>query len=404
MNRKAIIILVVILTIKTGNILGQDYALYSNDILSFESVHLQKSINLSLHLPETQPFSASTTKYPITIVFDSQHERTYPQIINAFDLLTSETQIPETVIIGVPFNAQNRLYLTSDRKIEGDSLSGIERMELFLFDELIPHIQNKYNGNEFIVLIGHSRTAFLVNYLTFKRPDQVYIAVSLSGFFNDNPLSINTFFTLLTDSTRFPHKFSYYHTAGSSLEEINYLEQSKSLDEMLKNSSTTVPANVNVVFNETPNANHITNYWVSVPPILIDAFSEYNGILNNWFHDKLHSERISIPIQQFKQDLDQAGKDTGIKLNPSLTHIYSLASHFAFEKNDYNTAIEFFELGLEYFPDYIEFYTEIIEFCKVLKNNDKLKYYMGVLREKAMKSTHLSNPEKEDIIKYLDEN
>jgi enterochelin esterase-like enzyme len=213
---------------------GQGYSLYSNDKLLFESEYLAENIELNLHLPETNNFSAETTKYPITIIFDSQHERTYPQIISSFDLLTSETQIPESVIVGVPFNMQNRRYRTSEQKLANDTLSGIERMELFLFEELLPKLQNEYKGNDYITVIGHSRTGFLVNYLAFKRPSQINLAVSLSGFFNDAPLSLNTFYNFLADSSNFPYKFNYYYTAGTSLEEMTYLKQFRNLDSLMK--------------------------------------------------------------------------------------------------------------------------------------------------------------------------
>ena len=79
---------------------SQDYENYSNENLRIRSDYIKDSLVLNLHLPETFNFSSDSTKYPITIIFDSQHERTYPQIINSIDLLTSESQIPETIIIG----------------------------------------------------------------------------------------------------------------------------------------------------------------------------------------------------------------------------------------------------------------------------------------------------------------
>lgn len=388
------------MTFGIGNVFGQEFSLYSNDKLSIESEYLQETIDLNLHLPETQPFSANTTKYPITIIFDSQHERTYPLMINSIDLLTSETQVPESIIIGVPFNFQNRLYLTSSQKRGNDSLSGIERMEMFLFNELIPQIQNKYKGNDYISIIGHSRTAFLVNYLAYKRPDQINLAVSLSGFFNEDNMSTNTFYKFLTDDSNFPSKFNYYYTAGTSLEEMTYLVQFRNLDSLMKNQL--IPENVKVVFSETPNANHITNYWVSLPPILIDVFASYNSILDSWFHDEIKAESIDNPIQQFETDLEQAGKSIGVNLNPNLTHIFSLASYYI-NKQDHRTAIKFFELGLDYFPEYLELYVEIIEIYKVLNNTEKIIDCKSVLREKAMNSLYLSETEKQEVFEYLDE-
>ena len=397
---RKLIVSVIVLSLAALKSFGQEYSLYSNEELFMGSEYLKDSIKLNLHLPETYPFSAETTKYPVIIIFDSQHERTYPQIIHSFDLLTSETQIPESIIIGVPFNRQNRFYLTSDQKRGDDTLSGIERLELFLFKELVPKLQNEYKGNEFISLIGHSRTAFLVNYLSFKRPGQVNLAISLSGFFSDNPLSTKTFYEFLTEPTNFPTRFNYYYTVGTTLEESTYLLQNRNLDSLLK--AKQIPENVKIVFSETKNANHITNYWVSVPAILIDAFSDYNSVLDRWFHDKLKKENSDLSIRQFEADIEKAGVSIGTILNPNLTHIYSLASHFAYEKEDYKTAIEFFELGIKYFPDYLELYVEIIEFYKVLNNNERINYYKSILREKTIKSSLLTSIEKEEIFEYID--
>lgn len=398
---KATLIFILVLCLETGISLGQDFSLYSNEKLAIHSVYLQETVDLNLHVPETQPFAAKDTKYPITILFDSQHESTYPLIINAIDLLTSESQMPESILIGVPFNIQNRLYLTSTQKQKNDSLSGIERMELFLFNELIPELQRKYHANSYLTLIGHSRTAFLVNYLTFKRPSEINLAVALSGFFNDEPLSLQTFYNFLSDSTQFPHQFNYYFTAGTSLEEANYWVQLKQLDSLMSKQS--LAQNVNIKLYETPHANHITNYWISTPKILMEVFSPYNDILNSWFHDTQKALLGDKPIQQFKADLENVSASIGVQLNPNITQIYSLASHYMNMLQDYKTAIQFFELGLEYYPDYLDFYIEIIEICNITKDTKAIRHYKAILSEKTKNSNHLSDSEKDELFNYLNE-
>ena len=283
---KVVRTLIFIIFVTVGRVHAQEYTLYSNDILVIDSEYLKESIHLNIHLPETFNFSSDSAKYPITIIFDSQHERTYTQIINSFDLLTNETQVPETIIIGVPFNIRNRFYLTSNQRLDNDSISGIERMERFLFSELIPKLQKDFKANNFISLIGHSRTAFLVNYLAYHRSKEINIAIALSGFYNEKPLSTDSFYSFLTDSDNFSQKFSYYYSAGTTFEETTYLSQYQKLDNLLSNSS--LPENISVHFEENQYANHMTNYWISIPPILIDAFNDYNAILDSWFHDILN--------------------------------------------------------------------------------------------------------------------
>jgi enterochelin esterase-like enzyme len=377
-----IVKIIIISLLFTNIVLGQKYLGYSNDSIKYESKYLKQSIILNLHIPETFNFSAKETKYPITIIFDSQHEKTYPQIISSIDLLTNESQMPENIIIGIPFNRNNRYYLTSNKKSENDSLAGIERMEKFLFEELIPKLQNEYKANEFITVIGHSRTAFLVNYLTIKRSEKINIAIALSGFYSNNPLSVNTFKTSILNPKNFPNKIRYYFTAGSTLEEESYFKECIDVFNFI--SKNKMPKNFNGYFTETSNANHMTNYWVSLPSILMDCYADYNNILNNWFHTKLKNETISNPIIEFESDLDQAGKDIGFEVNPNLTHIFSLASSYGYEKKNYQKAVDFIKLGQKYYPNYLDFDLELIEYYKLLKNLKLSNFYKNEYRNKVM--------------------
>lgn len=393
---------ILIFVISLSRIFGQEYSLYSNDNLIFDSKYLQESIELNIHLPETYDFSSKSVKYPLTIIFDSQHKSTYPHIIRSIDLLTNETQMPETIIIGVPFTMQNRFYFTSDQTKTNDSLSGIERMELFLFSELIPRLKKEFKADDFISIIGHSRTAFLVNYLAYKKSQEINVAVSLSGFHQESPLSIERFHSFLSDSNNFSNKFSYYLVSGNTLEESNYLQQNKKLDSLLR--KTTLPAKVKVHFKEQPYANHMTNYWVSVPPILIDAFAEYNAILDTWLHKKLNSTDLEAPVDQYQSDLTNAGERIGSELLPGISHIFSLTSHYKYQSQNYNTALAFIDLGLSYYPEYLDFHFEKLELYTLLNNAEKVASYKSYLLNKVQKSTLIKEEDRSPILEYLNEN
>jgi tetratricopeptide (TPR) repeat protein len=298
----------------------------------------------------------------------------------------------------VAFNIQNRRYFTSDQKRPGETISGIEKMETFMFEELIPLLQESYKGGTFLTLIGHSRTAFLVNYLTFKRPNSVNIAIAASGFF-DTPATLDNFHKLLNTEGNFNHNFFYFGSAGTTLEEVNYKVEYDALDSLIMTKGKA--KNVFVSLSETKHANHMTNYWTTVPLSLMQVFSSYNDLLNNWFHDKLNQSDLDLGVQSFEEDLAAINRYFGAQFSPNLTHIYSLASHFANQNGDYAKGIEFFEMGLKYYPDFLEFYVEIIEFCKLAENETKEQHYKTLLREKAQQSSRLSQEEKQEIMDYL---
>jgi hypothetical protein len=130
----------------------------------------------------------------------------------------------------------------------------------------------------------------------------------------------------------------------------------------------------------------------------------YNSILDSWFFEKLQSGSMDNPVEVFLADLEQAGNAIGTKLNPNLTHIYSLASHYIYGEENHETAVEFFELGLDYFPDYLDFYMEIIAIYKASGNQDQVNKWKAALSDKARQSSLLSTSEKEAIFEYLEEN
>lgn len=359
-----------------------DYYNYSDEKLELQSGYLQESITCHFHLPETYTSSDSSTRYPVVILFDSQHEKTYPHLINGIDLLTSESQFPEAIIVGVPFTRQNRYYFTSAHKNKGDSLSGIERMSLFIFDELVPRLRDQYKGNDFLALIGHSRTAFLTNYLLAQNNSDVDLVIAASGFYNNEPLGTETMKKFLSGAASFSSPVRYYFSAGTSLEEKIYYDQCSEIATFLREQPNS-PL-LNWQFIENQYANHMPNYWLTVPVALMDAFSAYNFILNNWFSITNGKESPENPIEQFKNDLEYCSKQLGFQVNPGLTQLFSLANTFA-QKEDYKTAIDFLLLGHAYYPDYTEFDETLAYYYGEMGNKEKAAFWQSEYDRKTGK-------------------
>lgn len=378
--------------------ISQSPSHYLTDSLVLHSDFVQEEMRLSLHLPKTFYDAAPDVRYPVVIIFDSQHERTYPHMIGAIDLLTSETQVPESIIVGIPFSKHNRYYLTSGKISHGDSLSGLQRLERFLFSEVMPLLRKTYKAGDFVTVAGHSRTAFLVNNLVVSRTADIDAAISLSGFYEEPPLSTGAFATFLTDAKNFPNKFYYYYGAGTTSEESVYLAQQEQLHTAL--SAQDIPQNLNLFFHKNPHANHMTNYWLSLPIGLTGIFAAYNHILDHWFHHRLENEMLPDPVSQFKLDLAEAGDKTGTKLLPGLTHIFSLASHYGYQKKDFATALRFIELGLNYYPGFLELHAEKIGWLEKLGEKDKVNQSKISLRQKVIQNIRLTAEEKKEWLDF----
>jgi len=396
MKSLSLIILTLIVSLAAN---AQKYLGYSDDSLTIDSEFLKETIQLNLHLPETQAYAAETTRYPLTIVFDSQHERTYPHLINSIDLLTNDSQMPENIVVGVPFTMYNRYYFTSAQTKEGDTLSGIERMEKFIFNELIPLLNRDYGAGDFLTLIGHSRTAFLVNYLAFTHSSEINAAVALSGFFNNEPLSVKAFQEFAVGPENFPRPLHYYAMAGTSLEEETYATENKEV--AIYTDLHELPQNFQVSFGETPNANHMTNLWLSVPPILVDLYADYNSVLDNWFYITLKGEPVENPVEQFEADLEKAGSRLGIEFNPGLTQIFSLASHYAYTEENPEKAIDFMLLGKKYYPGYLDFDFELVGYFEQLGETERAEKARQSFKTLLKERKDITESEKNELLEYL---
>lgn len=399
-NNKLKCLTILLLCVFT-NSFSQKYSLYSDDKIVYETSYLNEPISINLHLPEAYFDATDSTKFPVIIIFDSQHKRSYPQIMSAIDLLTSETQMPESIVVGVPFNMNNRYYFTSNQKKTNDTLSGIERMNKFIFSELLPKLQDSYKANAYNTIIGHSRTAFLVNYLSANNPGRVNNVASLSGFFDDVILSMQQYQQFLSEPKNFATPFKYYYYAGTTLEERTYLNEFGEFNQQLK--AMVLPEMVSANYKEISNANHMTNYWVPVPEILIDIFKSYNNILDNWLQVKLEGEAIDDPVKEFSKDLSNVGDGLGFKANPNLTHIYSLANHYRYQNSDYKTAIGFIKYGLSYFSKSKDLHIEMIELHKALDDKENVEVYKDLLKTLVINDKKLSTEEREEYLSYLNQ-
>ena len=345
---------------------AQGYNNYKTIKHNFYSASLDDSVLVDIQYPLSFDFGKQEMTFPLIILFDSQHDNAHPYNIETINYLTCDNQIPDCIIAGIPFSAQNRYYRTSTKVIDGDSISGIQKMDAFVFEELKPFLQKKYQADDYTVLAGHSRTGYLVNYLMAKSFDHFNVAISTSGFYSE-ALKKEIQNNFLIDIKKEDKLFKYYMTAGTSIGEKTYFDDFAEMSEFLK--SIEIPDNFIWRFNETPYANHMTNYTMSLPSTLIDNFSSFNNILNEWLHVKLESIEASKALEVYQKDLVDLSKKEGYQVFPTITHINSIASFYWIEK-EYDVAIEFLEFGKEAFPKNYDF-DLFLAFMYKLKGNNK---------------------------------
>jgi len=124
----------------------------------------------------------------------------------------------------------------------------------------------------------------------------------------------------------------------------------------------------------------MTNYTMSLPSILIDNFSSYNNILNEWLHVKLDTTNAEEALAVFKNDLSEVSEKEGYPVYPSITHINSIASYYWIEKK-YNVAINFLNYGKGFYPKNYDFDLFLAFLYKLKKDQSKMMEHIKITKE-----------------------
>ena len=313
---------------------------YDNQKIKIYSENWQDSIICEIAIPNSWHFTDDDHAYPLLIIFDQQNRTNFDYHLAGINLLTGVgAQIPEIVVAGLPFDPQKRLQYT-DTEIIRDSLSGLECTARLLFNELIPAIEREIAPVSFLMIAGHSRTAWLVNYLLANYPNRISASGSFSGFFELDEVRSQLLELAQKADT---NNIYYLMTSGESYEEQTYLLSNEDFAEELNKQPIREGFRWEMIINR--EANHISNYALSVPQFLTHYFADYNTILGEWFDWKQDSLNGIVAAQTLENDFI----DLPYPLIPQLVHIYSLASHY-YNQNDFGTAIYFIEIGLKYYP------------------------------------------------------
>ena len=165
-------ILALLILCSFSEVYSQNFVNYDSRYETIFSKQALDSFPVDIHIPNSFEYSSDSVEYPLIILLDNQSEFTHRHNLNSVDILTMHDQMPAAIIVGIGFNMGNRRYFTSMSTRKGDSLSGVERTSRFIFDELIPRMEDDYKANGPILIIGHSRTAYLTSYFLITRNDQ----------------------------------------------------------------------------------------------------------------------------------------------------------------------------------------------------------------------------------------
>lgn len=255
------------------------------------------SFAIDLHLPKTFDLSAKRN-LPMVFLFDSQNENTHQHNLSSIEMLTYHGQMPEALIVGIGFREDNRYLLTSHQKLPNSPNSGLEATSQMLFSELLPHLRQKYLANGPVLVLGHSRTAYLVNYLYAQHGEKLAFAGCFSGFFEPGCTKVQFTDALLKFSNQERGPFYYASWGTDPWQEAPYAQALQGIDAPSKG----LPGAARVRVQSHAGAGHLMNYNLSVPAALSWFFAPYAETFNRW----LYEEVKKVPADSLLPQLNYA--------------------------------------------------------------------------------------------------
>jgi hypothetical protein len=307
---------------------------------SMMSSAMGKSMNYSLYLPRTMDVS-NATKYPVAIIFDRQNTRGCINSVQALDYLMASFAMPEFIVVTI--EQQNRFYETSV-DLGSQETGGIDKFLGFVLEELDSVLKTSCRANDYRLLIGHSRTAFLTTYALAKHPNKVHAVVANSPFFVEpaNDPKIDLVQELARASKTVGEARYYSCSVGGDGKDPHY-DFVMTAEERFEKIQ--FPSGFKVSSAAYENADHYTVVGMHTMDALAGIYSEYGGILSRFLAAEDYSK---MDVEWLKIEIKKASEHYGTNWKPGLVHVNSMASHF-WQEGEFELALGFLTYGLEFY-------------------------------------------------------
>lgn len=336
----------------TTSLFAQKYERYKKlKDTTIKSINLGFDKNISIIVPiEWQ--NGIKNDFPLIIVFDKQNQRSHNYIINTIDYLTSNEQMPSSIIISVESEQRYRNIETLYKISEPNGLA-LEN-EKFIFEELIPLAEKDYKASPFRLLIGHSRYGYFTTSLFNSRINDLNGVIAMSPFFKQKNIDLTDSISKLNAGSSNSKKY-YRFVIGN-----DYPEDFKKMDSVIaKNIHNPFLDVKGYLFKE---ADHNATPGLLINTALYEIFEDWSAIQARYISN--NQKDLGIKSSLEKEILFKYA----VNLNFSLGILNGKGWYFYNEKQ-YDKAVQAWQILMASYPNFSEGYLNIIKAQIKLKQN-----------------------------------
>lgn len=316
--------------------------------------------------------------FPLIIVFDKQNKRSHNYILNTIDYLTSNEQMPSSIIISVASEQKYRLLETLHKASDKNGLA-LEN-DAFIFKELIPLAEKHFKASSFRLFIGHSRYGYYSTSLFCSKTNHLNAVIAISPFFKQQNVSLyDSIIDLNNEKINFK---KYYRFAIGN----DYPDDFFKMDSTLKQLSN---ENINAKGSFYEQAVHNVTPGLSIAVALYEIFEDWSKIQSKYISND--QREISI-VENLQLEIEQI---YGIDLAFSLGNLNGKGWYF-YNEGQYGKAIEAWELLLKTYPNYSEAILYIMDAQLQLKKERQPTFER--FKKSLAKTTIYTDIEKDELL------
>jgi hypothetical protein len=379
--KQSVYILIIIFTC-LNNLYGQDYERYKRIL---DTTITSKSLGFKKNITITVPFEWQKDlnhDFPLIIVFDKQNQRSHNFILNTIDYLTSNEQMPSAIIVSVESEQKYRYLETLHKASSEKGLA--DQNEKFIFNELIPLAENKYNASKFRLFIGHSRYGYFTSSLLITKINELNGVVSLSPFFTQK--NVNLIDSIRTIDNQKFNSHKYYRFGIGNDYPSDFLK----MDSVIKQLNNSDFKAKGFLFKE---AGHNVTPGLTIGVSLYEIFENWSNIQDKY----LSNDQKDLKTIDFLKEEITANYGSPLKF--SLGVLNGKGWYF-YNKKEYKKAIEAWRLLMMSYPNFSEGYLYIID--TQIQLNEDISETIEEFNESLARSEIYSENEKKEFLKELE--
>lgn len=351
MLKKRIYTLIIILIFYLNGLFAQPYERYRHLVdTSILSEHLHFAKNITITVPIEWQKDVNRT-FPVIVIFDRQNQRSHQYIINTIDYLTSNEQMPSAIIVGIESEQMYR-YPETSYKLSHPEGMALEN-EQFIFEELLPLLENQYKASTFRLFIGHSRYGYFTTSLLTTRANELNGVISLSPFFGQKQVDLTDSIATLNSKQVQGRKYYRYGIGNDYPDDFTRMEAAwKQCTQSLWDSK-------GYLF---PQADHNVTPGLTIGIALYEIFEKWSEVQLKYIDNEMSDLH---KIADFERDIQEA---YGNKLEFSLGTLNG-KGWFFYGEGKMEQAITAWQIMMQVYPNFAEGYLYIIDAQLQLKQD-----------------------------------